>query len=78
MFDNVIKTYGFEQNVDESCVYKRIIDKKVVFFVLYVDDILLIGNDMGVLSDVKGWLAFPNEKFGRGKLCSKNPTYKGS
>ena len=33
-FDDVIKTYGFEQNVDEPCVYKRIIDKKVVFLVL--------------------------------------------
>ena len=28
-FDTAIKTYGFEQNVDEPCVYKRIIDKKV-------------------------------------------------
>ena len=56
-FDEVIKTYGFEQNVDEPCVYKRIIDNKVVFLVLYVDDILLIGNDVGVLSNVNGWLA---------------------
>ncbi|KAK0594609.1 hypothetical protein LWI29_023351 [Acer saccharum] len=56
-FDDVITTYGFEQNVDELCVYKRIIDKKVVFLVLYVDDILLIGNDVGVLSEVKCWLA---------------------
>ena len=50
----MIKIYGFNQNVDEPYVYKRIIDKKVVFLVLYVDDILLIGNDVGVLSDVKG------------------------
>ena len=56
-FDTSIKSYGFEQNIDEPCVYKRIIDKKVVFLVLYVDDILLIGNDIGVLSDVKSWLA---------------------
>ena len=53
-FDDMIKTYGFEQNVDESCVYKRIIDKKVVFLVIYVDDNLLIRNDVGVLSEVKG------------------------
>ena len=56
-FDTLIKSYGFEQNVDEPCVYKRIIDKKVVFLVLYVDDILLIGNNVGALSDVKNWLA---------------------
>ena len=29
----------------------------VVFLILYVDDILLIGNDVGKLSDVKAWLA---------------------
>ena len=29
----------------------------VAFLVLYVDDILLIGNDVGMLSTVKVWLA---------------------
>ncbi|WRX11510.1 Reverse transcriptase [Theobroma cacao] len=52
-FDTIIKSYGFQQNVDEPCVYKKIQDKKVVFLVLYVDDILLIGNDIGMLSTVK-------------------------
>ena len=56
-FDTTIKSYGFEQNVDEPCVYKHIIDKKVVSLLLYVDDILLIGNDVKILSDVKAWLA---------------------
>ena len=55
-FDQAIKTFGFEQNVDEPCVYKRIKDGKVVFLILYVDDILLIGNDVGNLSSVKLWL----------------------
>jgi hypothetical protein len=32
-------------------------NKKVVFLILYVDDILLIGNDVESLSKVKGWLA---------------------
>ena len=56
-FDETIKTYGFEQNVDEPCVYKYIKEKKVVFLVLYVDDILLIRNDVETLSNVKKWLA---------------------
>ena len=56
-FDETIKTYGFEQNVDEPCVYKYIKEKKVVFLVIYVDDILLIGNDVETLSNVKKWLA---------------------
>ena len=46
-FDQVIKSFGFEQNLDEPCVYKRHQDKVVIFLVLYVDDILLIRNDLG-------------------------------
>lgn len=55
-FDEVIKTYGFDQNFDELCVYKKIQDKIVIFLVLYVDDILFVGNDEGVLSSTKVWL----------------------
>ncbi|KAA0066490.1 gag/pol protein [Cucumis melo var. makuwa] len=56
-FDTAIKSYGFDQIVDEPCVYKRIINKSVAFLVLYVDDILLIENDIGLLTDIKQWLA---------------------
>ena len=56
-FDQAVKTYGFEQNVDEPCVYKHFKDEKVAFLVLYVDDILLIRNDIGVLTSIKVWLA---------------------
>ncbi|KAA0047048.1 gag/pol protein [Cucumis melo var. makuwa] len=45
-FDTATKSYGFDQIVDEPCVYKRIINNLVAFLVLYVDDILLIGNDI--------------------------------
>ena len=56
-FDQAIKSFGFIQNMDEPCVYKKHEENAVVFLVLYVDDILLIGNDIGVLSTVKVWLA---------------------
>ena len=56
-FDETIKAYGFEKNPDEPCVYKLIKDQTVVILVLYVDDILLIGNNVAKLSDVKNWLA---------------------
>src|ERR1051325_9452532 len=56
-FDTAIKSYGFLQNVDEPCVYKRIVNSTVAFLVLYVDDILLIGNDVRYLTDIKNWLA---------------------
>ena len=52
-FDQAIKSFGFEQNHNEPCVYKRHQDKVAMFLVLYVDDILLIGNDVGVMSSVK-------------------------
>ena len=54
-FDQAITSFGFEKSPDEPCVYKRIQAQKVVL-VLYVDDILLIGNDKQVLSGVKDWL----------------------
>ena len=38
-------------------MYKLIHEGKVVFLILYVVDILLIGNDVGKLSDVEVWLA---------------------
>ena len=55
--DTVSKFYGFKQNVDEPCVYKKIVNSTVVFMVLYVDNILLIGNDVGFLTNIKHWLA---------------------
>ncbi|GER47805.1 gag-pol polyprotein [Striga asiatica] len=56
-FDEVIQSYGFTQCPDEHCVYKKISGSVVVFLVLYVDDILLIGNSKKELSDVKVWLS---------------------
>ncbi|KAK6115898.1 hypothetical protein DH2020_008167 [Rehmannia glutinosa] len=56
-FDQAVKSYGFDQNPDGPCVYKKIKDNKVTFLVLYVDDIMLIGNDIGMLTSAKYWLA---------------------
>jgi hypothetical protein len=44
-FDEVVKGFGFIKNEEEPCVYKRASGSALVFLVLYVDDILLIGND---------------------------------
>ena len=48
-FNETIKEFDFSQNVDEPCVYKKDSGSAVVFLVLYVDDILLNGNDVSVL-----------------------------
>jgi hypothetical protein len=39
----------FHQNEEEACVYKEKSGSIVVFLILYVDDILLIGNDISML-----------------------------
>jgi len=52
-FDEEIKSHGFAQNLDEQCVYKRASGSIVIFLILYVDDILLMGNNIPMLQDVK-------------------------
>ena len=45
-FDKAIKMYDFIRNGEEPCIYKWANGSILVFLVLYVDDILLIGNDI--------------------------------
>jgi hypothetical protein len=52
-FDEVIKGFGFIKNMKEPCVYKKVSGSAVVFLVLYVDDILLIRNDILMMEVVK-------------------------
>ncbi|GJX60580.1 retrotransposon protein, putative, ty1-copia subclass [Tanacetum coccineum] len=55
-FDEEIKKIGFTQNPDEPCVYLKASGSNVAFLVLYVDDILLMGNSIAMLQEVKYWL----------------------
>ncbi|GKB97772.1 retrotransposon protein, putative, ty1-copia subclass [Tanacetum coccineum] len=55
-FDEEIKKIGFTQNPDEPCVYLKASGSNVVFLVLYVNDILLMGNNVTMLQEVKSWL----------------------
>jgi hypothetical protein len=52
----VVKGFGFIKNVEEHCVYKKVSGSVVVFLVLYVDDILLIGNNIPMMEVVKSSL----------------------
>jgi len=52
-FDEVVKGFGFIKNEEEACVYKKVSGSSVVFLILYVDDILLIGNNIPMLESVK-------------------------
>ena len=55
-FNEIIKAFGFVQNVEETCIYKKMSGSSVAFLVLYVDDILLIGDAVKLLNNVKEYL----------------------
>ncbi|GKB82592.1 retrotransposon protein, putative, ty1-copia subclass [Tanacetum coccineum] len=55
-FDVEIKKTGFTQNPDEPYVYLKASRSNVAFLILYVDDILLMGNNVTILQGVKSWL----------------------
>ncbi|GJU93561.1 retrotransposon protein, putative, ty1-copia subclass [Tanacetum coccineum] len=55
-FQEKVTHFGFSRSEDESCIYFKVSRSVVDFLVLYVDDILLIGNDIPTLQNVKDWL----------------------
>ncbi|KAK9018612.1 hypothetical protein V6N11_001582 [Hibiscus sabdariffa] len=56
-FNEAIQEFGFIRNEDEPCVYKKFSGSIVSFLILYVDDILIIGNDIPTLQSIKTWLS---------------------
>ncbi|GJR99355.1 retrotransposon protein, putative, ty1-copia subclass, partial [Tanacetum coccineum] len=50
------RKFGFTQNRDEPCVYLKASGSNVTFLILYVDDILIMGNNIPMLQDVKSYL----------------------
>nr|GEV17630.1 retrotransposon protein, putative, Ty1-copia subclass [Tanacetum cinerariifolium] len=55
-FHEKVTQFGFSRSEDDSCIYVKVSESVVVFLVLYVDDILLIRNDIPTLQNVKEWL----------------------
>jgi hypothetical protein len=55
-FDEVVKGFGFIKNVEEPYLYKKVSGSAIVFLVLYVDDILLIGNYISMMEAIKSSL----------------------
>ena len=45
-FYELIKAYGFIQTFGKACIYKKVSGSSVAFLILYVQDILLIGNNV--------------------------------
>ena len=56
-FHQVIISYGFEMNMVDDCIYHKFSGSKHIYLVLYVDDILLATNDIGMLHETKIFLS---------------------
>ena len=52
--------------LEKTCIYKKVSGSFVAFLKLYVDEILLIGNDIEILDSIKGYLnkSFPMKDLG--------------
>ena len=55
-FHKLIKGYSFIKTCGEACIYKKVSGSTTTFLILYVDDVLLIGNDIYFLDSIKGYL----------------------
>jgi len=56
-FNDTIVSFGFEENTVDRCIYLKVSGSKVIFLILYVDDILLATNDLGVFHETKKFLS---------------------
>ena len=80
-FNKSIKEFGFVKSEEEPCVYMKVSGSSRAFIVLYVDDILIIGNDKIMLESVKQWLCscFSMKDLGEAqyilgiKICRDRP-----
>ena len=65
-FDSTIRKFGFQENVEDNCVYTKFKKEKYIFLVLYVDDILLASSDVNLLQETKKFLSskFDMKDFG--------------
>ena len=56
-FNDTIVSFRFMENTVDRCIYMKVSGSKVIFLTLYVDDILLATNDLGLLHQTKEFLS---------------------
>jgi len=56
-FNDTIVSFGFKENTVDRCIYLKVSRSKVIFLILYVDDILLATNDLGLLHETNKFLS---------------------
>ena len=56
-FNQAISDFGFKEIVDDQYIYHKFKESRLIFLVLYVDDILLASNNMTLLLETKSFLS---------------------
>jgi hypothetical protein len=56
-FDTYILGLGFSRRKVDHCVYFKLVGDHFIYVVLYVDDMLLIGNNKEIIKEVKTQLS---------------------
>ena len=51
--DTYMIVLGFTRSKEDHCVYSKLIGDHSIYLVLYVDDMLLIGNNKEIIWDAK-------------------------
>ena len=55
-FDEIVASMGFKENKVDQCIYLKVSGSKFIFLVLYLEDLLLASNDLGMLYKTKHML----------------------
>ena len=56
-FYEILITFGLKENLVDQCIYLKISGSKICIIVLYVDDMLLASNNMGMILETKQFLS---------------------
>ncbi|GJW47657.1 reverse transcriptase domain-containing protein [Tanacetum coccineum] len=77
-FDEEIKRFGFTQNINEPCVYQKASGSNVTFLILYVDDIIIMGNHIPSLQSVNDYLGkgFAMKDLGEVAFVLESKSYR--
>ena len=68
-FDTYMLGLGFTRSKEDHCVYFKLFGDHLIYLVLYVDDMLLIGNNKEIIQDVKTQIS---SKFDMKDLSASN------
>ena len=56
-FNDTITSFRFKENIVDQCIYLKVNESKFIILILYIDDILLATNDLGLLHETKKFLS---------------------